>query len=211
VAHRSQENTPKISEASVLSNFNANGQTLSPTNLRNDDADTTAAAIPTTSVSQGYLVLPKGTEWKTGGLTVICRHEPGQPAQSYVRNGVPSKTMTNLLLGFQALLPDDAPSLIKNTNFAQLSSTALSENAVAATQALRQYPPKAILIMGAAAANQLLQGSHDIGQWQARSWTSPEGIPLVITYHPYDIFTSPILKRQVFKDLLALRQWFIDG
>ncbi len=165
-----------------------------------------SAATP----ANGFLVLPKGAQWKAGGLTLICRHEPGQPAQSYVRNGAPSKTVTNLLLALQSLLPEETPSVIKGANFAQLSSTALSEHAVPIADAFLHSKPKAILVMGAAAANQLLHQSFDMGQWQARNWQTQDGIPVVVTYHPYEMFTSPILKKQVQKDLFVLRQWLIN-
>jgi len=154
---------------------------------------------------QRFMVLGRGKQWKNDALTVLCRHEPGQPSESYLLRGNPSKIVQNMLKALNFFMHHEvATQILQQCNLAQLASTSLSEQAKAASEVFADHKPKALLVMGAATANHLMGYEQSMGQWQVKTWQTDDGIPFVVTYHPYEIHSSPILKRQVMSDLLSL-------
>lgn len=182
----------------------------------NDSTDTEVKSRPkvhgkVTNQSQGYLVLPSGRRWLSGALTLVCRHEAGQPSESYILRGNPSKTVANLLKALNVFMTGEVGvELLNATNLAQLASTPLSDSARETSVTLRDNSPKALLVMGASTANHLLNENRTMGEWQVKTWRTPEDIPVVITYHPYEIYQSPILKKQVMQDLITLSHYLRD-
>ncbi len=181
--------------------------------------DLTETEVPSTTItqdkaanqSQGYLVLPSGRRWISGALTVVCRHEAGQPSESYILRGNPSKTVANLLKALNVFMTGEVGvELLNAANLAQLASTSLSDRARETSDTLRQESPKALLVMGASTANHLFNENKTMGEWQVKTWRTPEDIPVVVTYHPYEIYQSPILKKQVMQDLITLSHYLRD-
>lgn len=182
------------------------------------EADSTAKSGSTTSTAnlseqegQRFMVLGRGKQWKNDALTVLCRHETGQPSESYLLRGNPSKIVQNMLKALNFFMHHEvATQVLQQCNLAQLASTSLSEQAKAAKDVFAEHKPKAMLVMGAATANHLMGYEQSMGQWQVKTWQTKEGIPFVVTYHPFEIHSSPILKRQVMSDLLSLTPFLSD-
>ncbi len=161
--------------------------------------------------SRGLLVVPKGRRWMADTLTVVCRHESGQPSESFLLRGNPSKTVANILMALNVFVHGQTGlELLKSANFAQLATTALSDQSKPTPEVFEEHRPKALFIMGEQTANLLMGEQRSLAEWQLKPWKTAEGIPIVVTYHPYEIFKSPQLKKQVMKDLIQLSQWLID-
>ncbi|MGH8161171.1 MAG: uracil-DNA glycosylase [Gammaproteobacteria bacterium] len=65
--------------------------------------------------------------------------------------------------------------------------------------------PKLILALGRVAAQQLLGVEAPVGRMRGRAHEGPNGVPVVVTYHPAYLLRTPIAKRKVWEDLkLAL-------
>ncbi|NVK87470.1 MAG: hypothetical protein HWE13_05060 [Gammaproteobacteria bacterium] len=160
---------------------------------------------------RGYLVLPSQKRWIEGELLIVCRHQAGQPAESFWLRGQPSKTLRNLVNGLSYCCEQAvSPKWLNRVNFAQLAATALSEQTQDTATVLAKVKPRAILVLGAHTANLLTDQENEMSQWQLKNWQTPEGIPFVVTYHPYEIFQSPLLKRQVYQDLQRLSHLLMD-
>ena len=69
--------------------------------------------------------------------------------------------------------------------------------------------PRIILAVGRVAAQNLLETSQPIGRLRGRVHSyGPEGIPVVVTYHPAYLLRSPAEKRKAWQDLQLAVQTF---
>ncbi|NVJ61039.1 MAG: hypothetical protein HWE27_11660 [Gammaproteobacteria bacterium] len=158
-----------------------------------------------THQGRGFLVLPNGKRWNPNSIAVVCRHKEGQPAESFLLRGNPSKTVKNLTLALQFLLEHEVtPAFLNRINFAQLATTALSDRASSTGEVITQHEPRAMLILGEETANLISGENRRLSEWQLKVWHTPEQVPFVVTYHPHDIFRNPAIKRQVYQDLIRL-------
>ncbi|MGH8273905.1 MAG: uracil-DNA glycosylase [Gammaproteobacteria bacterium] len=61
--------------------------------------------------------------------------------------------------------------------------------------------PELILAMGGVAAQNLLGVETPVGRMRGRVHEGPNGVPVVVTYHPAYLLRRPIEKRKVWQDL----------
>ncbi|MCO7225379.1 hypothetical protein [Pleionea sp. CnH1-48] len=161
-------------------------------------------------LDRGYAVIPPGTRWKANGIGVLCRHEVGQPAGSFVNHGRPSKTLANLLNAIEYFVTEAVEEDYSESLFyAQVTGAGLSDASQAVAPLLEEHPPKALLLMGAATANQLTGEERSLEEWQSRQWTLADSTPFIVTYHPYDIYQSPLLKKHLMSELEMLRSMIL--
>jgi DNA polymerase len=65
--------------------------------------------------------------------------------------------------------------------------------------------PEYLCLLGATAAQALLETSLSVGRLRAR-WHRYRGIPTVVTYHPSYLLRNPPAKKEVWEDLQMLMQ-----
>ena len=69
--------------------------------------------------------------------------------------------------------------------------------------------PKVILVMGRIAAHNLLKTDAPLGTLRGKRWSYAEsGIPVIVTYHPAYLLTSPKEKRKAWEDLQFAQKIF---
>lgn len=68
---------------------------------------------------------------------------------------------------------------------------------------------KKLLVLGARAANALLENTLDIEQLRS-SLLNFAGVPVVVTYSPYDLLAGPSLKRVVWRDICQFHSAIIS-
>lgn len=218
----SASNEPRVETNVATADVDANVETNVETNLSSKTSPehssvhnqtSTSVNVSTQPIGQerGFLVLPSNKRWIPEELLVVCRHQPGQPSESFWSRGQPSKTIRNLLHGLHYLLTESySAQWLNRINYAQLATTALSENTQQTERVLTEIKPKAILVLGEHTANLIAGEARSMSEWQLKNWQTSEGIPFIVTYHPYEIYQSPILKKQVVQDLLRLSHLLHD-
>jgi DNA polymerase len=71
--------------------------------------------------------------------------------------------------------------------------------------------PKIILAMGRVAAQNLLERTDPVGRLRGRVHRfGPQGIPLIVTYHPAYLLRSPREKRKSWDDLQLAQSTLAD-
>ena len=71
---------------------------------------------------------------------------------------------------------------------------------------IAQIRPKIILAVGRIAAQRLLDSDSPVGRLRGRQHALPDGLPVVVTYHPAYLLRSPTQKRKVWDDLVLARR-----
>lgn len=74
-------------------------------------------------------------------------------------------------------------------------------------QQIATIRPKVIVAVGRIAAQQLLGGDLPLGRMRGTTHRlEPQGVPVVVTYHPAYLLRTPAQKRKVWIDLCAARE-----
>lgn len=165
------------------------------------------------AINQCYLVGTNSQQWSPGGLWILCRHQSGQPPESFSNRSGLSKTVKNLLAALNWLVveADDMNEYsMPPIMTAQLTSTALSDNAMSLSEMLDRHRPKAMLLMGEATANHMMMTERDLSEWSLKRWAHESGVPFIVCHHPFQLYSDPLLKKQVLPQLLQLRQLLIE-
>ena len=165
---------------------------------------------------QHWLLNTQLPSWQRASVGVLCRHESGQPASSFVHKNQPSKTLAGLLTGLKYFLQRDLTENSEQTNnnismaYSQLALRGLTDSALSLEQALSNADLKVLLLMGAATANQLFNEEKSLSHWQNRVWKFQDKIPCIVTYHPFELYQSPLLKKFVMQDFELLRSVYVN-
>ena len=69
--------------------------------------------------------------------------------------------------------------------------------------------PRLLVFVGGTAAGALLNGTEGITRLRG-SWLSLRAVPVMAIYHPAYLLRQPALKKQAWKDMLAIRQRLED-
>ncbi|MEE4245106.1 MAG: hypothetical protein V2I33_06830 [Kangiellaceae bacterium] len=202
----SNDNLEQSSAAEPRDNSVAvDGPAISPTAVaaEPDLSKSAETSVASTQRNSKYLVLPNNRQWQERPIAILCRHS-GQPAESFYHRQRPSKTVANISQALVALAEDMGQNIESQINFALVADTALSEQARSLDDVKQSCQPQAFLVMGEAAANQLLEEQRSFAEWQLKTWKTKQDIPFVVTYHPFDIFNNPSVKQVVQQDLIRL-------
>jgi hypothetical protein len=86
-----------------------------------------------------------------------------------------------------------------------VQTCAFSESSDSLLQQIKQYHPQVLLVFGVD-AGRCFFNEYSSFEMMRRQGHEFHGIPLVVSFHPRDVLQTPILKKQVYQDLLLVQR-----
>ena len=161
--------------------------------------------IPVTSENnQSQQSFLKKVNWKQNQnadkhLLIICRHETSQPAQSFANPNAPSMLMQDIIKSLESCLPE----LSVQISLAHLTQAGLTEASQPVERSLNESKPDLILMLGDATIKLLLGAEEDVNSMRQKL-SQFQNCKTLVSYHPYTLVQSPILKKMVMEDIQLL-------